>query len=615
MLPGPVFHFELLTTARRFRYYALRFAYGMILLHFIGRNNVSNGWNRLRVANGGRFTIQEMARLGLSLFITFMAIQVVAVLLLTPAMVAGVIADEKQRKTLHYLLASPLTSGEIVLGKLLARSIHLGVLVAVGLPIISLLTLFGGVDPNLVMAGFAATFTMAYFVAGLSIFVSTISRRPREAISLSYVLLLFWLFVPTLITTVMPMGGPLSLRIYEWIKPVNDWIVATSPIHALFSLGGRMGNAAAAFEFVAWMMGLQLAYGTALIALAVLLLRPTYRRADGSTRWAARLAAMKRGRSLFSRPECGDDAMLWKERYVSRTGVVAKVALILMMLTVGGLLVYLGYDSARDAFKEVATYGYEHGPYQSRNAFNVFLRFVCVILYCVLYLGTASAAAGGMTREREEDTWISLIATPLGGTEIVRAKMVGAVWGMRWVVSLLLLFWVGGLAAGSIHPIGFLGLMIETPVFVWFATALGTYLSLRSRSSSRAMTATVGLLIVVNGGYLMCCIPLGPNRSMLPCAGISPMIEGVSLATYDEVSWALGRGWNGTHADAYQVATCIIGVLGYTLGAFVLTVAAFGRFDIEADRPSRARNDPENRYRYKPPIPEVPGIDIDDPEL
>ena len=54
-------------------------------------------------------------------------VQGIAVLLLTPTLVAGVIADERQRKTLHYLLASRLSSGEIILGKLAARLLHVGV--------------------------------------------------------------------------------------------------------------------------------------------------------------------------------------------------------------------------------------------------------------------------------------------------------------------------------------------------------------------------------------------------------------------------------------------------------------------------------------------------------
>ena len=60
---------------------------------------------------------------------------------------AGIIPDEFQRKTLHYLLASRLSSAEIVLGKLGARLVHVVAFVALGLPIVSLLMLYGGLNP------------------------------------------------------------------------------------------------------------------------------------------------------------------------------------------------------------------------------------------------------------------------------------------------------------------------------------------------------------------------------------------------------------------------------------------------------------------------------------
>ena len=48
----------------------------------------------------------------------------------TPALVAGAIAGEVRRKTLGDLLTSDLTTAEIVLGKLAARLLHVGLLVA-----------------------------------------------------------------------------------------------------------------------------------------------------------------------------------------------------------------------------------------------------------------------------------------------------------------------------------------------------------------------------------------------------------------------------------------------------------------------------------------------------
>src|SRR4051812_44578170 len=115
MLPGPVFQIELITTARRARYYAIRFAYGILLLFFLWQNDPTHYAGYSGRAERG-LTIQQLAAFGSAVFATFTAVQGTAVFFITPALVGGVIAEEKQRKTLHYLLVSRLTSGEIVVG-------------------------------------------------------------------------------------------------------------------------------------------------------------------------------------------------------------------------------------------------------------------------------------------------------------------------------------------------------------------------------------------------------------------------------------------------------------------------------------------------------------------
>src|SRR3954451_8209225 len=105
MLPGPVFNVELVTTARRARYYAIRFAYGMILLFFVVQAAPPTDRGLEGLGEGGESSIADMAATGMRIFLAFAIFQGVAVLLLTPALVAGVVADEKRRKTLNYLMA------------------------------------------------------------------------------------------------------------------------------------------------------------------------------------------------------------------------------------------------------------------------------------------------------------------------------------------------------------------------------------------------------------------------------------------------------------------------------------------------------------------------------
>jgi ABC-type polysaccharide/polyol phosphate export permease len=204
-------------------------------------------------------------------------------LALTPALVARVVADEKQRKTLHYLLASRLTSPEIALGKLLVRMLYLAVLLGVSLPVLSLLVLMGGIDPRLVLLACVATFTTAWFLAALSIWVSTIARRVREASFIAYGLEALWLFSPLILRNVTIPRWPYCDLVAQWLA---DWVGSSSPIEVtkdvIFGVVVGGGSIRGQLEAISWMIGLQLAFGLILATLAAMQLRPIFRRQDGA---------------------------------------------------------------------------------------------------------------------------------------------------------------------------------------------------------------------------------------------------------------------------------------------------------------------------------------------
>ena len=120
MFLGPVFNAELTLTSRRARYYVIRFLYGLIILFQVYLTYQASTW---RFGNGARdLNINEMSEFASTMWRTFAVVQSVVVLLLTPALVGGTIADERQRKTLHYLLTSQLSGVEIVLSKLVREA-------------------------------------------------------------------------------------------------------------------------------------------------------------------------------------------------------------------------------------------------------------------------------------------------------------------------------------------------------------------------------------------------------------------------------------------------------------------------------------------------------------
>jgi ABC-type transport system involved in multi-copper enzyme maturation permease subunit len=586
MFLGPVFNAELLTTARRRRYYISRLVYGLTLLALVGWAYESK--RHLSDASGVAGTkFNFLAETAEAIFATFITTQVVAVLALTPAMVAGTIADEKQRKTLHYLLASQLTSLEIVGGKLAARLLQLVVLVMVGLPIMSMISLFGGLDPPLILAAFLGTVTTAFCLASLSILVSTVSKRARDAIITVYVLEVLWLAGPTIVSAIL--GGSTTTlaflgRVFEPILRIDPFQLArlSNPTP---DLPGKL----------AWMAGLQTALGLGFVGLAVWRLRKS---AAGADRGRSAIQHDSTGLlpRLLRRPRIGADPMLWKEMHVARVGMAMRV---FGMLVAVFAVVFLGdalLDLGRPAFAELKKFGYGDGPslgngHRGRDSLNEFIRLTAAGTAFFWLLGIAGTVAAGVSSEREDDTWISLLGTSLTGWEILRAKALGALWRWRIAGILVLTLWTFGLVAGAIHPLAYALSLALFTAYTAFSIAIGSAFSMRARSTTRAMLATVGVLFVLNGGYLMCLFPLRSEFEGVWHAPVTWLVLHTSAAKYSAVQLLFGtypQSVNLQYNTVWiQLATCLTSLVGYSVVAAVLGVLTVDSFDRIADRPRR----------------------------
>jgi ABC-type transport system involved in multi-copper enzyme maturation permease subunit len=506
---GPVVRYELITTARRGRFYLVRVVYGLFLLATLYTLFVN--WEAGHPAGG---TIPEVHHFAEDAFIRFAYVQGLALLCVIPALVAGVIADEHQRKTLHYLLASRLSSAEIVLGKLGARLVHVGSFVALGLPVVSLLLLYGGINPTNVFYVYLGTFTLVLFTAGFSILISVLARRPREAILAAYGLEAFWLIIPVAIKDVArDMAWPLG-----WVETANEWLLRIGPHRAWMHLtiavyDRRLGtwvpgwNINGFEESFYWMAGLQGAFGVLFLVLAVAGLRPlrgsSWPGARPQTGWWTRLqarcealgrsraaAALARNELLATRTvraHCGERPMLWKELHTRLGGGLKwlgsrPVALFFSVL-LGCYLLDVAFPVAEDLLS-----GRWNGS--SWSEMNGALRFWSVVLALLAMFPVAAAAATSITGEREADTWVSLATTLLTPGEIIRAKEIGALWSARWLGLALVLLLGTGLLLGAVHPLGVLAAAAIIGTTCWLAASVGVFFSTRAKNSTRALIFT-----------------------------------------------------------------------------------------------------------------------------
>jgi ABC-type transport system involved in multi-copper enzyme maturation permease subunit len=614
MLLGPVFRAELVRTPRRRRYYSLRVIYGIVLIFLIWANY--QGLENRAEFRGGKPSIDDMSRFAETTFTWFASVQLGTILLLVPALFGGVIADEKQRKTMHYLMASRLSSAEIVLDKLAARLVHIGAFILLGLPVMSLLTLFGGVAWDYVAGAYLGTFSITFFAASFALLVSTFARRVRQGVVVAYVLIIAWLVVPPLADGVVEWLYP---NVYQRFRPVSEWILNTGPLGLSIlnsrSIGRVFITSAAGSSFLVpsrpsflelycWMIGLQAGASVLFLLVAAWRLRPVFRRQEESQPRRTWFATRARPSRWLNRPECGSDAMLWKERHFARTDVFTKLVLLpaTIILTVYVILGARFDETVVHSFSSVWRTGYAASTRETLELHDA----LCATspLYLALWmLAAAGAAASSVTVEREQDTWDSLTSTPLSGWQIVRGKSLGALWGLRGFGALVGVFWIVGLAAGAIHPIGLLLALIEVAILTWFVIALGMHASLNSKKTSRALTATIAVLIGLNIGYLGVLYPIvmisGRTNELAKAptlVGCTPVVASYSLLSYSQVAEIFDSSYHPGRPDGFDwraagwraAGYAAVVLLGYALAAMLLTRRSVRRFDRLIDRPRKA---------------------------
>jgi hypothetical protein len=203
-------------------------------------------------------------------------------------------------------------------------------------------------------------------------------------------------------------------------------------------------------------------------------------------------------------------------------------------------------------------------------------------------LAVAGAAASSVTVEREKDTWVSLTATPLTGWEILRGKLLGAIWNQRGFAAVLIFLWLLGLSTGTVHLVGMLASILSVGVLTWFVAAVGAYFSLKNFSTTRALTSTIVALAVCNGYPLLLWLYFQGHlmwNSSFSVLGVMPGLASWSLALPNGTYTAWKSMWqHPVEWLEYRMLPSLV-FLGYTVAAAVLTFWIARRFDRWLDRP------------------------------
>jgi ABC-type transport system involved in multi-copper enzyme maturation permease subunit len=503
--------YELVRTARRGRYVLLRWVYALTLLLVLGF--VSARWSEPMAFHGGitpgdfaQMRAAQATRFAEAFFSIFICVQVFAVVLLTPAYAAGTIADERDRKTLEFLLATDLRNREIVLGKLMACIANTGMLVLTGLPILSLVQLLGGVDPNLVLAGYALTGLTVISLASVSILISVYSTKARDAIVLSYLALLAFLMFTFMVHTALeharaaprgfflPIPFPVAPPKPEPWEFVLERLLTGNPVILVNELKNNWDRKIPLATVIPSLLG---TYAVLHGTVALVAVTWAVRRLRLAALSSKRMKPLKKERTArhWARPSIGRTPMVWKEVYaepgMAFNGFGKAIMAIIVIVSFAPPL-WLAAVFVDEHWLGLASRPRAYQWQQLPRDINIWVRVVGTTVATLTLLGVAVRAAGGVTGERDRHTFDSLVSTQLEARDILYGKWVGAMLSVRWAWIWLGFVWGVGVWLGGLDVVTLPWLVLIWSVYAACFACLGQRFSITSSSTLRATLLTLG---------------------------------------------------------------------------------------------------------------------------
>lgn len=537
----PLLTKELIEQSARLRTYVLRSVYALLLSGFtliiFWGTVYSNVTNPFDVLGQGK-----------QLFNTLLMLQIVGVLLFTPALTCGAITTEKERNTFGLLLLTRLGPWTILFEKYLGRVIIMGTYLLIALPLFGFCYALGGLEQVHVWAGFFALVVTVLQLTALGLFCSAFFRTTVASLVGTYLFGIALYAGPAVLlegfgVSVKPMWdlivfgcdvlnaiGQTSLA---WAWSLSGQPLMTSmPSHSFDLIGYEDGLLYVPFcapgliveaiesPFVtlpAWQFVIRgipalLSAGVLFLLARLFLVRRAFvmprnllmqffRVLDGlfqrlnHNRVTRGIILVGDGNSLP-----GDEPVAWRETTKTSLGTVRYLVRIFLVLEFPVLfLCILSMISPAGSARHPA------------------VGFVNLICWLIAVLLTIIKGATLIAGERSRETLDVLLSTPIRSRDLVRQKFKG-VWRLMLVVSIPLLTgivtqgWYASLnQRHAYYPmrfgggrvdfpeesavlylfIGISSVLLYLPLFAWLSFLIGLWM----KTSTRAIFASLAVVI------------------------------------------------------------------------------------------------------------------------
>ncbi len=158
-------------------------------------------------------------RLMIGMYMTLVWLETVAICFLTPALTAGCISIEKERQTLEVLLTTRMSTWEIIKGKYFSSIMLVLMLIVSGLPVLSLVFIYGGISLWQMFLMVLALMATTMYLASFGVFFSTLVKNTIVSVILTYITV-GAMFAITFTITTTGMGALYALE--EWLYWEKD---------------------------------------------------------------------------------------------------------------------------------------------------------------------------------------------------------------------------------------------------------------------------------------------------------------------------------------------------------------------------------------------------------
>ncbi|MHC4437385.1 MAG: ABC transporter permease subunit [Planctomycetota bacterium] len=564
-LAGPIFDKELRVSSRRKRNYFLRFAYVLLLTAFIAFTWLIS--TRIRGSASLVYKVSRMSETGRYITATIIWFQFVAIQLIAIVMLSNAISDEIYHRTLGLLMTTPISSLQIVTGKLFSKLLQLVLLLAISLPLLAIIRVMGGVPWEYVVSSLCITLTAAIFAGSVSLVFSITNRHSHSVIVRTFLVCFLFYFGPPIVVQLVQFAYQVRIADEVTLYYVNPFIAMgfvsqsiLSPasvglvlswlLHCVIMLG--ISSLLLIFSTLCIRkVGLRQATGQAGLFLS----RKERRKADGKLRM--RTVLNRASRRII--PVKGSP-IIWKEMINLWIKNSRLWTVLLTVLAVLILAFIYGYCAYTDLL----------GHEETHIAFILFYFFFGL-------LRTATSAATSITTEKEARTWPILLTTALTEKKIVFGKIIGSCLG-GWAFWLLLAAHVIVFSlAGVVPPAAVLPSALLIVSSILLVSAIGVFFSSCFKRSS--ISATINLILFFSFTAPVCC------PSPLPTYLISPLFAAVMIlgatggwSGIDSSFQQTGLGWFGAFLfSGLALVVLVLIYLSLALGAFAIAVTNIRR--------------------------------------